>query len=201
MRIRCYCLVFERIWPEGGKRQRHKDALKELRASGDADRAGIVRDSWEEQMVATCRSKFSVKPYAGRAVLFYSQHPNGEEDKMSVHGGCPVLKGDKWAANLWVWNTPRENFVGAPMRDGVTAKADVNRPQQIHASFQNSGRDESMKNAELYYDEAMFWGKLTPGELALTANTYEGHRWNVKVDGNVVKSWVIGDQETQKFIF
>jgi hypothetical protein len=119
---------------------------------------------------------------------------------MSLHGGCPVLKGDKWAANLWVWNTPREGYTGAPMRDGVTVKPAANQPRHLSASFRNSGKDESMKNAELYYDEAMFWGKLNPDETALSANTYEGHRWNVQVNGKVVRSWVIGDQATQEFI-
>ena len=23
---------------------------------------------------------------------------------MATHGGCPILDGQKWAANLWVWN-------------------------------------------------------------------------------------------------
>ena len=48
-------------------------------------------------MVADCRSRLAVRPHAGRAVLFYSQHPNGEEDASSLHGGCPVLHGEKWA--------------------------------------------------------------------------------------------------------
>jgi hypothetical protein len=38
----------------------------------------------------------------GDAILFYSQHPSGLMDPMSQHGGCPVLDGTKWAANLWV---------------------------------------------------------------------------------------------------
>jgi hypothetical protein len=51
-------------------------------------------------MVADCRSRLSIRPHAGRAVLFYSQHPNGEEDTSSLHGGCPVLSGVKWAVSL-----------------------------------------------------------------------------------------------------
>lgn len=31
----------------------------------------------------------------------------GRVDEASMHGGCPVLAGTKWAANLWVWNGPR----------------------------------------------------------------------------------------------
>jgi hypothetical protein len=191
-------IVFSTIYPEGAKYQRKQAALSELRESGDADRAGITRGSWEEEMVATCRSKFSVKPFSGRAVLFYSQHPNGKQDYMSKHGGCPVLKGDKWAANLWVWNTPRQNFPGAPMREGTGIAKSVD-PLQIKAVFRNSGKDASMANADLYYDEAMYWGKLSP-DRPLSSNTYEGHRWNVKVDGKTVTSWVISGEPTQEFV-
>jgi hypothetical protein len=100
--------VFSEAWPpELSKNQRKtlEQALEELRASGHAKASGIEEGSWEEEMVAVCRSKLSVRPWRGRAVLFYSQHPNGEQDTMAKHGGCPVLKGEKWAANLWVWNT------------------------------------------------------------------------------------------------
>lgn len=50
-------------------------------------------------MVADCRSRLAVRPHSGRAVLFYSQFPNGEEDTSSLHGGCPVLQGEKWAVS------------------------------------------------------------------------------------------------------
>eukprot|EP01046_Picozoa_sp_COSAG06_P088351 COSAG06_NODE_34775_length_469_cov_1.583784_1_plen_52_part_01 len=32
---------------------------------------------------------------------------SGAIDQMSLHGGCPVLAGEKWAANKWVWNSPK----------------------------------------------------------------------------------------------
>jgi prolyl 4-hydroxylase len=51
-------------------------------------------------MVQHCRSKMSVKPMKTQAVLFYSQKRLGEMDSASIHGGCPVLQGSKWAANL-----------------------------------------------------------------------------------------------------
>jgi hypothetical protein len=95
--------VFSEAWPADTKRKDTTEALHELRASGDAERAGIKEGSWEEEMVAICRSKLSVKPHAGRAVLFYSQHGNGEEDLKSKHGGCPVLEGTKWAGTLFVF--------------------------------------------------------------------------------------------------
>ncbi len=36
------------------------------------------------------------KPRLGDAVLFYDTHLNGDIDKHSLHGGCPVGKGEKW---------------------------------------------------------------------------------------------------------
>jgi hypothetical protein len=90
------------------ERKSEAESTQDFRASGDAMASGIETGSWEEKMVATCHSCLSVRPTHGRAVLFYSQFPNGAEDKMSKHGGCPVLKGEtKWAANLWVWNALR----------------------------------------------------------------------------------------------
>lgn len=53
----------------------------------------------------------AVKPLKAEAVLFYSQHPDGQVDLASLHGGCPVLQGTKWAANLWVWNGPRMPYL------------------------------------------------------------------------------------------
>lgn len=53
----------------------------------------------------------AVKPLRAEAVLFYSQHPDGRVDHASLHGGCPVLEGTKWAANLWVWNGPRMPYL------------------------------------------------------------------------------------------
>lgn len=100
--------VFSEAWPADVEERDRKElpqAVEELRASGDAESAGIEKGSWEELLVARCRSRLAVRPTQGRAVLFYSQLPNGKEDLMSKHGGCPVLEGEKWAANLWVWNT------------------------------------------------------------------------------------------------
>lgn len=195
--------VFSKAWPEDipeHERKNIKTAISELRETGDAARAGIEEGSWEEQMVALCRSRFSVKPHAGRAVLFYSQTPNGQKDPMAQHGGCPVLTGTKWAANLWIWNTPRRSFKGAPMRDDVDpATLSDNMPKQLVATWKNTGEDPAMANAVLYYDEAQYWGQLGPNDKQLRANTYEGHRWNVKVDDKVVKTFVIGKEPKQEF--
>ncbi|XP_021908172.1 probable prolyl 4-hydroxylase 9 isoform X1 [Carica papaya] len=43
-----------------------------------------------------------VKPRQGDGLLFYSLFPNGTIDPTSLHGSCPVLKGDKWVATKWI---------------------------------------------------------------------------------------------------
>ncbi|PKU63530.1 prolyl 4-hydroxylase [Dendrobium catenatum] len=43
-----------------------------------------------------------IKPNKGDAVLFWSMGLNGESDHNSLHGGCPVLKGEKWSATKWM---------------------------------------------------------------------------------------------------
>ncbi|CAA6659841.1 unnamed protein product [Spirodela intermedia] len=44
----------------------------------------------------------SVKPSKGGAVLFWSMGPDGSTDPRSIHGGCEVLKGEKWSATKWM---------------------------------------------------------------------------------------------------
>lgn len=69
--------------------------------------AGLSQGSWEESLTMACYAKFAVPPRRGDAILFYSQRPDGLLDVNSLHGACPVLKGAKWGANLWVWNACR----------------------------------------------------------------------------------------------
>ncbi|XP_020974848.1 probable prolyl 4-hydroxylase 9 isoform X1 [Arachis ipaensis] len=43
-----------------------------------------------------------VRPRQGDGLLFYSLFPNGTIDPTSLHGSCPVIKGEKWVATKWV---------------------------------------------------------------------------------------------------
>ncbi|KAG6594996.1 putative prolyl 4-hydroxylase 9 [Cucurbita argyrosperma subsp. argyrosperma] len=43
-----------------------------------------------------------VKPRQGDGLLFYSVFPNGTIDPTSLHGSCPVIKGQKWVATKWI---------------------------------------------------------------------------------------------------
>ncbi len=45
-----------------------------------------------------------VHPGKGNAVLFYNLLEDGNADDLSLHGALPVHQGEKWLANLWVWD-------------------------------------------------------------------------------------------------
>ena len=71
-------------------------------------------DKWVDQSLVTSQgplstcagTNVSVKPKKGDALLFYSMHPNGTMDSASLHTGCPVLKGVKWTATIWIHTAP-----------------------------------------------------------------------------------------------
>ena len=50
---------------------------------------------------AETRAGLKVEPKIGKAVLFYSQLPDGNMDDWSHHAALPVKKGEKWLMNLW----------------------------------------------------------------------------------------------------
>jgi len=53
-----------------------------------------------------------------------------------------------------------------------------------------------------FFYEDQFWGKMGKDDSTLSINTYEGHVWNVKVDGIIVKTWAIKEKNgaVQKMI-
>ena len=142
--------VFPRAWPVGASQLSKDEEIRLLREAGDAK--SLTEGSWEEEMSAQCRTRFSVKPRISRAVLFYSQYPNGALDQKSFHGGCPVLGGTKWAANLWAWNAPRPEYDGAPLREGTTVEQVHKDPTKLHATFMNTGKDKRFDKAEKFTD-------------------------------------------------
>jgi len=193
--------VFSESWPPTlpeSERKELSDALSELRSSNASQM--LKKNSWEEKMVATCRSKFAVRPNSARAVLFYSQLPSGKEDPMARHGGCPVLsEKPKWAANLWAWNTPREGFPGAPFKDGEEAP-EIPTSTQLKATFTNSRTNSKFEKAQLYYDESVYWGEVGFAGEPLVAYTYVGHRWSIKVGDEFVKQFLIEDEISVNFV-
>ena len=64
------------------------------------------------------REGFAVKAKRGDALLFYSLKPNGQKDEDSLHGSCPVLKGEKWSSTKWIHVVP----FGAPGSEAAKQK-------------------------------------------------------------------------------
>ncbi|KAF5203774.1 Prolyl 4-hydroxylase [Thalictrum thalictroides] len=50
-----------------------------------------------------------VKPRQGDGLLFYSLLLNGTIDQLSLHGSCPVVKGEKWVATKWIRDQDQED--------------------------------------------------------------------------------------------
>jgi prolyl 4-hydroxylase len=44
----------------------------------------------------------AVKPKKGDAILFHSMNATGDLEERSMHGACPVLKGEKWSMTKWI---------------------------------------------------------------------------------------------------
>ncbi|CEG49041.1 RxLR-like protein [Plasmopara halstedii] len=129
-------------------------------------------DSWEMDMVRKCSTKLASYPSKGGAVLFYSQKPNGELDPMSKHGGCPVLKGTKWGANLWVWNKERYGLTNAEN----SVKFIVTNP--------------SPREVRLYWNDALMSTlEANSGRAAYNSNV--DHKWVIKDGDEIIMEYVI----------
>ena len=158
-------------------------------------------NSWQRKMVADCRTMFTVKPKKAEAILFYSQHPDGSTDKMSIHGGCPVIKGTKWAANLWVWNGPRNGYM---VRDETTGLYRRKTPEERAAEEElyavedsettraSTSRSITFINVDVppeyaptVYWENQFWSKMEI-KKRIDVNSFVGHNWYVKANGKSI---------------
>ncbi|KAG7399491.1 hypothetical protein PHYBOEH_008726 [Phytophthora boehmeriae] len=128
--------------------------------------------SWEIDMVRKCSTKLAAYPQKGGAVLFYSQKPNGELDPMSLHGGCPVLEGTKWGANLWVWNKRRYGL------DDDSKECSVR--------FENPTSNE----IGVYWSGTLMT-TLEANGGSITYNTFTGHEWVLKNGDTVVLTFPV----------
>lgn len=57
---------------------------------------------WWDELSECGKKGLSVKPKMGDALLFWSMHPDASLDPSSLHGGCPVIRGDKWSSTKWM---------------------------------------------------------------------------------------------------
>mgnify|MGYP002630358070 FL=1 len=86
------------------------------------------------------REGFAVKAKRGDALLFYSLKPNGSKDEDSLHGSCPVLKGEKWSSTKWIHVVP----FGAPGSEEVKKKWN---PKSSSSSGDGSNENESSSSS------------------------------------------------------
>jgi len=75
-------------------------------------------EGWKCNLAQNChKSNLVVKPEKGKAIMWYNHFLDkntgwlDELDQLSQHGGCDVLEGTKWVANLWL------TLVGEPGTD------------------------------------------------------------------------------------
>jgi len=163
-----------------------------LAQKGTETEKSVPKASWERALLAECKSRLSVKAVKTEAVLFYSQHPNGTANFLTKHGGCPVLQGEKWVANLFIWNGPRNGYWIINKGTG-----EMERPKlgTVSASFES--RD--VQGAHLYWEDTA-WEELAPG-TPVKVNTFKGHTWHVRVNGKTVFTWHIDDDRpSQRFV-
>jgi len=44
------------------------------------------------------------KPIKGKALIFYMRTPDGNLDDLTQHAALPIVKGEKYMTNLWIWD-------------------------------------------------------------------------------------------------
>lgn len=67
-----------------------------------AAKGNISSVPWWNELSDCGKKGLSVKPKIGDALLFWSMKPDATLDPSSLHGGCAVIKGNKWSATKWI---------------------------------------------------------------------------------------------------
>ncbi|KAJ6998871.1 hypothetical protein NC653_014890 [Populus alba x Populus x berolinensis] len=57
---------------------------------------------WWNELSECAKQGLSLKPKMGNALLFWSTRPDATLDPSSLHGSCPVIRGNKWSATKWM---------------------------------------------------------------------------------------------------
>jgi hypothetical protein len=129
----------------------------------------LTPGSVEWNAMGHCRTRFAVKPRKGDAILFYHQDSAGNMDSTALHGACPVLRGEKWGANLWIWNGPVYQPGGLPKVDGTEEG-----PNTI--TFENRGKLPTQIVALNNFQVPVPIANIQPGE-SFTKKTNPGTRF------------------------
>ncbi|WOL00028.1 putative prolyl 4-hydroxylase 3 isoform X1 [Canna indica] len=57
---------------------------------------------WYNELSECGKKGVGLKPKMGDALLFWSMKPDATLDPLSLHGGCPVIMGNKWSSTKWM---------------------------------------------------------------------------------------------------
>ncbi|TMW48452.1 hypothetical protein DOY81_006471 [Sarcophaga bullata] len=68
-----------------------------------------------------------VKPRKGSMLFWYNLHASGDRDYRTKHAACPVLKGSKWIANVWLREL--DQFAARP--------CDLSRNYEVSLPYKN----------------------------------------------------------------
>jgi len=139
----------------------------------------------EYRVTAKCRDGFHVRPRAGDAILFYHQDRLGNLDPLAIHGACPVMKGDKRGANLWIWNGRMFTHDRA---EGKGESINVNfhnlYNEAVHYYWVKWQDPDDPENMDLVSNGVYEHGTMFP------SGTYTGHSFLAKtLDGKMVAKW------------
>ncbi|KAJ0251054.1 prolyl 4-hydroxylase 8 [Hirschfeldia incana] len=66
-----------------------------------AAKGNISDVPWWNELSQCGKEGLSVLPKKRDALLFWSARPDATLDPSSLHGGCPVIKGNKWSSTKW----------------------------------------------------------------------------------------------------
>lgn len=85
-------------------------------AESRRDDAGmcVVQGKWLDPSLADgfmdaspcAQGHVGLKPKRGAALLFFDQLPDGTADTAATHTACPVIRGTKWSAPVWIHPEP-----------------------------------------------------------------------------------------------
>eukprot|EP00462_Mataza_sp_D1_P009509 CAMPEP_0175166296 /NCGR_PEP_ID=MMETSP0087-20121206/27618_1 /TAXON_ID=136419 /ORGANISM="Unknown Unknown, Strain D1" /LENGTH=496 /DNA_ID=CAMNT_0016455879 /DNA_START=71 /DNA_END=1561 /DNA_ORIENTATION=+ len=131
-----------------------------------------------QEFVQECRDHFRVQPKKGDAVVFYHQDRTGKLDPAALHGACPVLRGFKWGANLWIWNDEVYNLETVESRKPEHEKDP--KVRQFPVRFVNNGADDLSLWWVGHGNQLVAQGKIYSGD-ELTINSYHGHTFVSKL--------------------
>ncbi|KAF3326341.1 prolyl 4-hydroxylase [Carex littledalei] len=82
------------------------------------DRLGKLSQPKDDTWSDCAKNGYAVKPRKGDALLFFSLHPDATTDESSLHGSCPVIKGEKWSATKWIHVKSFDRVIPQQSADG-----------------------------------------------------------------------------------